>query len=96
MTTTQRLIWGGTTLIGILIVGASIRLGLERASMLGGILGSIFGLLAVSVGVYQLTQSRQGAQNPPPRQVQRGGENSINIQSGNDLTIGDSNKFGKP
>jgi hypothetical protein len=100
MTSVQRrLLWGSTTVTGLLIVGASILLGLEKASMLGGILGSILGLLSAAIGIYQIMHDgnqRSQRQASTPRQVQRSGNQSINIQSGNDVSIGDNNRFGQP
>ncbi|WP_329208334.1 hypothetical protein OG257_16010 [Streptomyces sp. NBC_00683] len=94
MTSNQRrILWGGTAALGIALLIISIYLGLEKASMLAGIAGAFFGLLGATFGIYQL----RNAQNNPtggPRQVQRSGNDSINLQSGNDLTIGDDNKFG--
>lgn len=91
MTSTQRFIlWGSTVALGITLVVVSVVLGFEKASMLGGILGALVGLASVAVGIHQLRTSRATA-NPSPHQVQRSGNNSVNIQSGNDLTIGDNN-----
>lgn len=96
MTSTQRLIlWGSTVALGVALVVVGVFLGLEEASMLGGILGAIAGMTGVIIGTYQLRNVR-ATPNATPRQSQRSGNNSVNIQSGNDLNIGDSNRFRQP
>jgi hypothetical protein len=94
MTSSQRhALWAATAALGMALVIISIYLGLEKASMLGGITGSLLGLLGAAIGIHQLRSAR-GTPSEHPRQIQRSGNNSINLQSGNDLTIGDNNKFG--
>lgn len=94
MTSNQRrALWGGTAALGSALLIISVYLGLEKASMLGGIVGAFFGLLGIAIGIYQL-RSTHGGSTTSPRQIQRSGNNSINLQSGNDLTIGNDNKFG--
>jgi hypothetical protein len=89
----RRALWATTTALGIALIAISIYLGLERAGMLGGITGSLIGLAGVAVGIQQL-RSNRGSAGEHARQIQRSGNNSINLQSGNDITIGDSNRFG--
>ncbi|MET8896895.1 MULTISPECIES: hypothetical protein [Streptomyces] len=74
------------------IVGISIYLGLEKASMLGGVIGSLVGLAGAAIGIHQLI-SGGGSSRNHATQTQRSGNNSINLQSGNDINIGDNNKF---
>lgn len=90
----RRALWGGTAALGVALLIVSVYLGLEKASMLGGIVGAFFGLLGIAIGIYQL-RSTPGGSTGSPRQIQRSGNDSVNLQSGNDLTIGDSNTFGK-
>ncbi|MCQ1575946.1 hypothetical protein [Streptomyces parvus] len=95
MTRTQsRILWGSTATIGLLLIGASIYLGLEKADMLSSILSGFFGLISATIGIYQIATG--DSSNRPPTQSQTSGNNSINIQSGQDLHIGNDNKFGKP
>ncbi|WP_139062035.1 MULTISPECIES: hypothetical protein [Streptomyces] len=94
MTSNQRrTLWGGTAALGAALLIVSAYLGLEKASMLGGIIGAFFGLLGIAIGIYQLRSTHDGS-SASPRQIQRSGNDSINLQSGNDLTIGNNNKFG--
>ncbi|MBB4982519.1 hypothetical protein [Streptomyces nymphaeiformis] len=98
MTITQRrMLWGGTAIIGIGIIGLSVWLGFEKASMLGSVVGAIFGLIAAAIGFHQLFSARGiNAQSGPTRQSQQSGASSVNIQAGSDLTIGNDNRFGSP
>ncbi|MGR4850454.1 hypothetical protein [Streptomyces sp. LARHCF252] len=74
---------------------ASVYLGLDRADKIASIVSAVAGLGALAVAIYQLAQS-SGEQpgGSPPRQVQRGGDNSTNIQSGGNIKFGDSNNLG--
>lgn len=95
MTRTQsRILWGTTATTGLLLIGASIYLGLEKADMLSSILSGFFGLISSAIGIYQIVNG--DSSNRPPTQSQTSGNNSINIQSGQDLSIGNDNKFGTP
>ncbi|MFJ9261085.1 hypothetical protein ACIRP4_12570 [Streptomyces bacillaris] len=95
MTHTQsRILWGTTAMIGLFLIGASIYLGLEKADMLSSILSGLFGLVSSATGIYQMINPNSTVR--PPSQSQRSGNNSINIQSGQDLNIGNNNKFGNP
>ncbi|MBW3357752.1 MULTISPECIES: hypothetical protein [Streptomyces] len=95
MTRTQsRILWGATATIGLLLIGASIYLGLEKADKLSSILSGFFGLISSAIGIYQIVAGAPS--NRPPAQSQTSGNNSVNIQSGQDLHIGNGNKFGNP
>ncbi|MFW3474573.1 hypothetical protein ACN24M_25235 [Streptomyces microflavus] len=95
MTHTQsRILWGTTAMIGLALIGASIYLGLEKSDMLSSILSGLFGLISSAIGIYQIINSNSTIR--PPSQSQTSGNNSINIQSGQDLNIGNNNKFGNP
>lgn len=90
----SRILWGATVTIGLLLIGASIYLGLEKADMLSSILSGFFGLISSAIGIYQIATGNPS--NNPSTQSQTSGNNSINIQSGQDLHIGNDNKFGNP
>ncbi|MFI8356782.1 hypothetical protein [Streptomyces cyaneofuscatus] len=95
MTRTQnRILWGTTATVGLLLIGASLYFGLEKADMLSSILSGFFGLISSATGIYQIVIGN--SPNRPPTQSQTSGNNSINIQSGQDLNIGNGNKFGNP
>jgi uncharacterized membrane protein YebE (DUF533 family) len=96
MTGAQRTVLVSTTAaLGLTCLAASVYLGLDRADKIASIISAIAGLGSLAIAVYQLTQSAGGrASGAPPRQVQRGGDNSTNIQSGGNITFGDSNDLG--
>jgi hypothetical protein len=96
MTGTQRTVLVCTTAaVGLTCLAASVYLGLDRADKIASIVSALAGLGALAAAVYQLTQPAGGrASGAPPRQVQRGGDNSTNIQSGGNVTFGDSNNLG--
>ncbi|WP_159033044.1 hypothetical protein [Streptomyces fodineus] len=97
MTNRQRLIlWGSTAVAGLALIGLSAYLGLQKANEIAGIVSAVTGIIALALGIYQIVQGqRSTGGRPSPRQVQRGGNNSTNIQSGGDLTIGDNNQIGR-
>ncbi len=106
MTRVQRmLLWGGliTTGVGLLVLGIYFfHMGLEQSSQISGIIGAFTGILGIAISAWGVALAR-GAANPPSarpqgsniRQSQQSGNNSTNIQSGGDLTIGDRNEIGK-
>jgi hypothetical protein len=84
-----------TAAVGLACLAASVYLGLDRADKVASIVSAVAGLGSLAVALYQLTQSAgSSADGSPPRQVQRGGDNSTNIQSGGSITFGDSNNVG--
>lgn len=88
----RRALWTTTTGLGLALVAISIYLGLERASMLGGVIGSLVGIMGAAIGIHQL-RSAGGSSGGHATQTQRSGNNSINMQSGNDINLGDNNRL---
>ncbi len=93
--TQRKILWGGTLCIGVLLIGVAIYIGLDQADKLASVVSAIGGLIAIALAIYQLWIGPSGG-STPTGQTQQGGDNSINLQAGNDLTIGDNGKFGKP
>lgn len=95
MTRTQRRALGGVAaVVGIVLVVASAYLGLEKADKLASIISAITGAGSLILAFLQFNGREQVSSQQRPSQVQRSGNNSANIQSGGDLTIGDNNRFG--
>ncbi|MCD2465078.1 hypothetical protein MBT42_16080 [Streptomyces sp. MBT42] len=96
MTQTQRsVLWGSTIAAGLLLIGLAAYLGLERADKVSSIISAAFGIAGFSLGIYQIFRNQASPGTPQtPNQTQRSGDNSTNIQSGGNLTIGDNNKIG--
>ncbi|MEU2491701.1 hypothetical protein [Streptomyces sp. NPDC007883] len=97
MTRTQRIVLISTTaVVGVVLLAASLYLGLDRTDKLASIVSAVAGVGSLAVAVFQLTQPGAGGSGAPSsaRQVQRGGDNSTNIQSGGNINMGDSNRLG--
>ena len=97
VTRTQRIVLISTTaVVGVVLLAVSLYLGLDRADKLASIVSAVAGVGSLAVAVFQVMQPGAGGSEASPsrRQVQRGGDNSTNIQSGGNINIGDSNKIG--
>lgn len=95
MTTTHRtVLWSCAAGAGLLLIGASFYLGLDKADKVSSITSGLLGIATFALSIYQLIETRRGNDSQAPNQTQRGGNNSTNIQSGGNLTIGDNNKIG--
>ncbi len=73
-----------------------LHVGLEKSNQLAGISGPFLSLIGIGISTVSIVQARSA--NPPAqspsRQTQHSGPNSVNIQSTNDINIGNNNKFG--
>ncbi|MFJ6558588.1 hypothetical protein ACIQMV_01775 [Streptomyces sp. NPDC091412] len=95
VTRTQQIILVCTTAAGLALLATGLYLGLDRAEKLASVVSAAAGLGSLAVAAYQITQTRQnGSNREAPRQMQRSGDNSTNIQSGGNITFGDNNKVG--
>ncbi|MFJ7203271.1 hypothetical protein ACIQWR_07030 [Streptomyces sp. NPDC098789] len=93
MTRRQQVLWGSVVALGLALLGLAAFLGLDRADKVFSIFSGLAGLIGIGIGIHQLQPNR--SRQPVPHQVQRAGDNSTNIQSGGDITIGNNNKFGE-
>lgn len=78
-----------------------VIVGLNKANQTAGVLGFFLNAAGLAIAVWTATRSRQETEEPSaghsrPTQSQRAGNNSVNIQSGGDLRIGNDNSFGGP
>lgn len=93
--------WCGTSLSGLTIVGLTVYYviaGLDRADKVASIISSLIGILGIWIAIYAAFKANAVARNGMAtgvRQSQRSGNESINLQAGGDMQIGDKNKFGK-
>ena len=97
VTRTQRIVVvTASTTAGLALVAISVYMGLERADKVASIVSAVAGLASLAIAAYQMrhTTTNQGS-STPDRQVQRGGDNSTNIQSGGSITFGDRNNIGR-
>ncbi|MFE2012510.1 hypothetical protein [Streptomyces sp. NPDC059491] len=96
MTQTQRLVlWGSTAATGIALIGIALYFGLDKADKMASIFGAVIGTIALALGIFQILRSPASSTAAvPARQTQSSGDNSTNIQSAGNLTIGDNNKIG--
>ncbi|MEV7994878.1 hypothetical protein AB0O67_24095 [Streptomyces sp. NPDC086077] len=89
----RRALWGSTIAVGVLLIAAGAYLGLEKTNALSGIISAIAGVLGVAIGIHQILSNPSGTANAA--QSQQSGANSVNIQGGRDVTLGDNNQIGK-
>ncbi|WP_329277890.1 hypothetical protein [Streptomyces sp. NBC_01451] len=101
MTPQRRMwLWIMVAICGLISVGLGIyfiKIGMDRASELSGILGLFISISGLAISIYSVTQarsSRHAAQAGNVRMTQTSGNNSTNIQSAGDVNIGDNNTLG--
>ena len=86
---------GGLVALGLGVY--FIKVGLDRANQVAGILGlfvSIAGLLLSGYSVIQASSAVRAGNSSGARMTQSSGNNSTNIQATGDITIGDNNRMG--
>lgn len=100
MTRQQRtLLWSGAVFLGLVTTSLCAYYalaGLDKADKMASIASSIVGIAALAASIYAILRAHSSAHQQSsgaPRQVQKSGENSINLQAGNDIQIGDNNRF---
>lgn len=85
-----------TAVAGVGLLSISIYLGLDRADKIASILSAVAGIGSLLISTHQAVRHGSGnTAEPSPKQSQRGGDNSTNIQGGGSITIGDNNKIGR-
>ncbi|WP_237327469.1 hypothetical protein [Streptomyces sp. CBMAI 2042] len=85
-----------TGVVGVGLLSISVYLGLDRADKIASILSAIFGLSSLLISAQQAAHHRNSnTAESSPKQSQRGGDNSTNIQGGGSITIGDNNRIGR-
>ncbi|MBT2382082.1 hypothetical protein [Streptomyces sp. ISL-11] len=96
----RRALWITSAVIGVTLVGLGayfIHIGLNRSSSISGVLGFFVSAAGLAISIFSLIQTRPNQQGTSPRSVrmsQQSGANSINLQSGGDMNLGDSNQLG--
>ncbi|WP_143118897.1 hypothetical protein [Actinomadura madurae] len=92
-------LWGGVGLVGLIVVALATFYaisGLDKADKTASVVSSLIGVIALGVAIFAIFQtytSTRGRGNPNPTQTQRSGSNSVNLQAGNDMQIGDNSRF---
>lgn len=74
-----------------------IHIGLDRSNSISGVLGFFVSVVGLAVSIFSLIQARSGWQGSSPQSIrmsQQSGGNSVNLQSGGDINLGDSNQLG--
>lgn len=93
MSSTQRkVLWGITVALGVGFILLGAYLGLEKANQISGVASAVFGMFGVSLGIHQIFSAHANAN--AATQSQQAGANSVNMQAGRDITLGDSNQIG--
>ncbi|MEV7201870.1 hypothetical protein [Streptomyces griseoluteus] len=93
-------LWGAAALTGLAMIGLGVyfvHVGLDKSNTISGILGLFVSIAGLAISVFSTIQGRatlRPASRGNIRMSQQSGSNSTNIQSGGDMQIGDSNKFG--
>ncbi|MDX2727700.1 hypothetical protein [Streptomyces sp. PA03-2a] len=101
MTPQRRMwLWILAAACGLISVGLGIyfiKIGINRASEVSGILGLFVAIFGLALSVYSILQAngtRSGNRAGSVRMTQSSGNNSTNIQSAGDVNIGDNNTLG--
>lgn len=93
-------LWGTAVLAGLVMIGLGVHfvhVGLDKSNTISGILGLFVSIAGLAISIFSTIQGRAALRPASQGQIrmsQQSGNNSTNIQSGGDMQIGDSNKFG--
>ena len=93
-------LWIAAATVGLISTGIGlyfIKIGLERASELAGIIGLFISIAGMAVSTYSTIQAGSAHRTSRAgnvRMTQSSGNNSTNIQSAGDVNIGDNNTLG--
>ncbi|MGX9884042.1 hypothetical protein [Streptomyces sp. NPDC002276] len=101
MTPQRRMwLWIAAALCGLVSVGLGIyfiKVGMDQASELAGIIGLFVSIAGLATSIYSITQAgsaHRASRTGNVQMTQSSGNNSTNIQSAGDVNIGDSNTLG--
>ncbi|WP_406372801.1 hypothetical protein OG788_21495 [Streptomyces sp. NBC_00647] len=98
----RKALWITGAAIGVALAGLGIyfiHIGMDRSNAISGVLGFFASVIGLAVSVFSLIQARPSQQSNSPQSVrmsQQSGANSVNLQSGGDINLGDSNRIGGP
>jgi hypothetical protein len=99
MTPSTKAGWTLVAATGVVIALIGIyflHIGMSRSNGVSGVAGVFVGVLGLALSSYSILQARRpgGSDRGVARMSQRSGSDSINIQAGRDLKMGDNNKIG--